>query len=233
MKQVAGWLVVGTALMLGMTACESRHFPTAIVYESPSSFVRLELDPRAAKDGGYTHPVEIDATRMAAVLSGLVIVQPPKWRYWFRDSEKPSRHRAFTQAEIEFFAPLIAQALQQATEEEVVTFYQSRRETAIVRKVTSGQIFVRGERMHVVLANYRSPTHYASDPGVADTQDDRLTPSKPIAPQVERVEFDPPTVSVEEPRGVLSRLFVTTPRQVVVLYRQMPIGAPATTIPGD
>jgi hypothetical protein len=201
------------------------------IYEDPSRFVRLESDPNVGKDDGHTHPANIDATTVAAVLSGLMVVEPPKWRYWFRDSEAPSRHRAFTPPEVDFLAPLIAQALQQATAEEVVTFYETQRDTAIVRKVTSGEVFVRGEQMHIVLANYRAPTHYASDPGVADTQDDRLTPRRPIAPQVEQLEFEPANALVKESGDGLSRLFVQRPRQVVVLFRKVPILAPAQAFP--
>jgi len=209
------------ALLLSLTACQSRQFPTMTLYESPTSFVRLESDPMARENEGHSHPVSMTAEKMAAVLSGLMIEEPTRLLSFLDKDKEPQRHPAFNEAEIQFFAPLLALGLGQATSEEVVTFYQSHQDTAIIRKVTSGGIFVDGEDMHIVLSNYRSPTHAASDPGVDDTTDDRLTPMRRIAPQEARLDFEPSDAIAPFRPSFLSRLFTAERREVVVQYKRL------------
>lgn len=208
-------------VFLGLAACENRQFPTMTLYESPASFVRLERDPMARENQGHSHPVTITPEEMAAVWSGLTIEEPSRLLSLFDKNKEPQRHPAFNEAEVQFFAPLLAKGLSQATPEEVVTFYQSRQETAIIRKVTSGGLFVDGDDMHIVLSNYRSPTHAASDPGVDDTTDDRLTPMRSIAPQEARLEFEPSNAMVPSRETLLSNLFRAERREVVVRFRHL------------
>lgn len=209
------------ALLLSLTACQSRQFPTMTLYESPASFVRLESDPMARENKGHSHPVSIAPEEMAAVLSGLMIEEPSRLLSFLDKDKELQRHPAFNEAEVQFFAPLLAKGLGQATSEEVVTFYQTHQDTAIIRKVTSGGIFVDGEEMHVVLSNYRSPTHSASDPGVDDTTDDRLTPMRRMAPQEARLDFEPSDAIAPRRSSFLSRVFSAERREAVVLYKRL------------
>lgn len=208
-------------LLLGLTACQTRQFPTLTLYESPASFVRLEADPTVQKDKGHSHPVAVTAEQMAAVLSGMMIEEPSRLLSFLDKNKEPRRHPAFNEAEIQFFAPLLTKGLGMATAEEVVTFYQTQQDTAIIRKVTSGGMFVDGEELHVVLSNYRSPTHSASDPGVDDTMDDRLTPMRRMAPQEARLDFEPPDAIAPSQASFLSSLFSAERREVVVQYKRL------------
>lgn len=45
MKNSGVILLFGVALLLSLTACQNRPFPTLAMYEDPSRFVRLEVDP--------------------------------------------------------------------------------------------------------------------------------------------------------------------------------------------
>jgi hypothetical protein len=117
---------------------------------------------------------------------------------------------------------LLALALSKATPEEVVTFYQSRDVSAIKREVTSGGVFVHGDELHLVLANYRSHTQYMPDFGAADTKDDRLTPMEPLAPQRGKLDFEPYSAKQIQPVGVFEKLLQWDNREVVVLYKQLP-----------
>lgn len=209
------------ALLLSLPACQSRQFPTVTVYESPASFVRLEADPMVQRDAGHSHPVTVTAEQMAVVLSGLMIEEPSRLLSFLDTNKEPRRHPAFNEAEIRFFAPLLAKGLGMATAEEVVTFYQTHQDTAIIRKVTSGGMFVDGEELHVVLSNYRSPTHSASDPGVDDTLDDRLTPMRRMAPQEASLYFEPSDAIAPSQTSFLSSLFSAERREVVVLYKRL------------
>lgn len=209
------------ALLASLSACQNRQFPTVTIFESPASFVRLEVDPMVRTDRGHSHPVTVSAQQMGAVLAGLTIEEPARLLSFLDKNKEPQRHPAFNQAEIQFFAPLLAKGLGMATAEEVVTFYQTQQDTAIIRKVTSGGVFVDGEEMHVVLTNYRSPTHSASDPGVDDTMDDRLTPMRRMAPQEARLEFEPPNAIAPSEESFVSSLFSAERREVVVLYKRL------------
>ncbi|MDZ4732442.1 MAG: hypothetical protein SGJ16_02510 [Nitrospirota bacterium] len=211
----------GIALLLGLAACQNRAFQTLIIYDSPSRFVRLQMDPTVGTNRGHSHPARVTTDEMAAILSGLMIEEPAHLISFLVKEQELPRHPAFNATEIGFLAPLLAKGLGLATSEEVVTFYQTRQETAIVRKVTSGGLFIDGEELHIVLSNYRSPTHYASDPGVGDTFDDRLTPMRSIAPQEAKLDFEPISAVAPSRESRLTSLLTAARREVVVLFRQL------------
>ncbi len=214
-------LQCGIALLLSLAACQNRAFQTLAIYDSPSRFIRLEVDPTVNTNRGHSHPARVTTDEMTAVLSGLMIEEPTRLITFFDKEQGPPRHPAFNAAEVGFLAPLLAKGFEMATSEEVVTFYQTRQETAIVRKVTSGGLFIDGEELHIVLSNYRSPTHYASDPGVDDTFDDRMTPMRTIAPQETKLDFEPISAIAPSREGRLTSLFSAERREVVVLFRQL------------
>ena len=196
--------------------CASAQFTTMTVFDSPAAFVRLEAD---SADPRYTHPLSMTAEQMAVVLNGIVVEEPWAKLPIYDDTSQPHRHPAFTEKEITLFSPLLAVALSKATPEEVVTFYQSRYLSGTSREVTSGGLFVQGEELHIILANYRSPTHYSADIGVADTGDDRLTPMRSLAPQRGRLEFEPPSVKREETVNGFASMFRRDRRELIVLYK--------------
>lgn len=232
------WMTLCVVVMgLGMNACQSRHALTQTIYESPSRFVRLEVDHTVG--GGHSHPANVTTAEMAAILGGVIIDEPVKLipsLPLFGKEEEPPRHPAFTAAEISFFAPLLTQGLKTATPEQVVTFYQSVQQTAIIRKVTSGGIFLDGDELHIIVSNYRSPTHYTSDLGMADTHDDRMMPLRSITPLRAKLDFDPATALVPPQNGTLfSRLFRPDRPELIVRLSQVRAGlleksrAPANT----
>jgi hypothetical protein len=213
----------GVALVFGLLACQGRQVPPQTIYESPSRFVRLEIDHTVG--GGHSHPADLTTVEMAAVLQGLIINEPvmliPSLPFFPKDKEPP-RHPAFTSAEIIFFAPLLVQALKTATPDQIVTFYQSTPHTAIIRRVTSGGIFLDGDDLHIIISNYRSPTHYASDLGMADTHDDRLMPLRSITPVRVKLDFEPATALVPLQSGsFFSRLFQPDRPELVVRLSQV------------
>lgn len=207
-----------------VAACAPGQFTTVTIYETPARYVRLEFDQSVKKGTEHSHPISLTPEQIAAVLGGVRIDEP--WALVRGDILQrepiPRVHPAFTDKEIAFFAPLLAIALSKATSEEVVTFYQTRDISALAREVTSGGLFVRGDELHLILANYRSHTHYRADLGVAETQDDRLTPLKSMAPQSGRVDFEPYSAKREQSSGGLEKLFQWDHREVAVLYKQLP-----------
>lgn len=223
-------LLFGVALLLSFTACQNRPFPTAAMYEEPSRFVRLEVDPTVG--GNHSHPANITTDELITVLSGVMIEEPPRFMTALsletRDGES-RQHPAFNEAEISFFAPYFAEGLRKAKSEEVVTFYQTNQKTALIDKVTSGGmfvtsggIFIDGEELHLILSNYRSPTNSAPDPGISGaTLDGRSTPLRSIAPQRTKLYFEPTTAVASSREGIWGSLLRPDRRELVILFKKL------------
>jgi hypothetical protein len=217
------WLLAGLAALGG---CTSGPDITLVNYETPLAYVRLEMDRTVVEGPGHTHPADISPELMSSVLRG-IIVQEPLTRFpLYDDLSVPRRHRAFSDEEIAFWAPLLALALSKATPEEVVTFYQTRRLSGVRREVTSGGLFLEGDALHVLLSNYRSHTHPIADIGVADTMDDRLTPMRPLAPQTGVLDFEPREALTPVDRGLLR----WDRRELII---RVPLLATGDVKPGD
>lgn len=215
--------------ILAITGCQPAGIPTMILYETPQAFVRLETDPLADQKG-HDHPARIPAGIMSAVLAGIVIEDPKTRLPLYDDLSLPRRRQALTEDEIARFAPLFSLALDKATPEEVVTFYESVRVSAARREVTSGGLFVDGEELHIFLSNLRSDTHYAADVGVADTEDDRLVPMRSIAPQRGSLSFIPASAARDAAPEGITRLSHWDRRELIILFNRLQ-PRPAGTAP--
>jgi hypothetical protein len=218
-------LVILTLICAGLIgACSPRQFTTITIYDQPDAYVRLEFDRTVKKGTEHSHPVSLRQEQIAAVLAGVRIEEPialVRGDILQRDPVPPI-HPAFSEKDIAFFAPLLAMALSKATSEEVITFYHTRSISAMTREVTSGGLFIQGDELHLILANYRSHTRYMADMGIADTEDDRLTPMQSLAPQVGRLNFEPHTAKRDNPSGSLESVFDRDQRKLTVLYKQLP-----------
>jgi hypothetical protein len=167
---------------------------------------------------------------MAAVLRGIIIQEPLTRLPLYDDLSIPRRHQAFTEEEVAFLAPLLRLGLNKAAPEEVVTFYQSKQLAFMNREVTSGGVYVDGERLHVVLSNYRSETNSTADSGMADNQDDRLTPLRSLAPQKGTLQFEPPEFQVRPDDDGLAALLQWDKRELIILLSRLPV-TPAVPLP--
>ena len=223
------WLSLGITALAG---CTAGQFPTLTIYETPNAFVRLQTDPQAGQNAGHSHPVQVPAEQIGAVLKGIIVEEPLTRLPLYDDLTVPRRHQAFSEEEIAFWAPLFSLALQKATPEEVVTFYQSRRVSGVKREVTSGGLFMEGTDLHVILSNYRSSTHSTADIGTADTQDDRLTPLRSLAPQKGSLRFEPSDLQrPAAPQGA-GRLFHWDRRELIIQVGRLPPPAPIESSSG-
>ncbi len=207
--------------MAAFAACSPMQFTTLTIYETPQSFVRLEIDRTLGHQAGHTHPSDVSPELMAAVLRGITIQEPLTRIPLYDDWTVPRRHPAFSDEEVQFWAPALSLALQKATAQEIVTFYRTVQASAIRRVVTSGGLYVDGDELHLILSNLRSSTHHMADVGVADVEDDRLTPMRSIAPQQGQLAFVPESAHREPPRSVLTRLLGEDRRKLIVLYKTL------------
>jgi hypothetical protein len=196
-------------------ACGPRQFTTLTIYDKPAAFVRLEFDWRVKKGSEHSHPIVLTNEQIAAVLGGVRIEEHLAFAH---GDTVP----AFTDKDIAFFAPLLALALSKATPEEIVTFYATRYQSTIQREVTSGGIFVQGDVLHLILANYWSPTYRRGDYVVADTQDDRHTPMASLTKYGGHLDFEPQSAKWERSAGGFEGFFRGESRELAILYKQLP-----------
>ena len=74
-------LLFGVALLLAFAACQNRPFQTVAIYDDPSRFVRLEVDPTVG--GRHSHPADITTDELIAVLSdGRLMIAPLDSLHW-------------------------------------------------------------------------------------------------------------------------------------------------------
>jgi hypothetical protein len=218
-----------------LAGCANPQFTTLTIYETPQAFVRLEVDRTLVQSTKHSHPADISPERMAAVLRGIIVEESATRLPLYDDNfGQQRRHPAFTEKEVSFFAPLLAHALSTATPDEIVTFYETLTLSGAFsgggREVTSGGLFVRGDELHLTLANYRSSTHYRADIGVADTEDDRLVPLRAIAPQLGRLDFEPRSAKRDERRSALDTFLSQDKRELIVLYQSLQVAPGASPV---
>lgn len=213
----------GLFALLVLSGCASAPIPTLSIYETPHSFVRLETDPSLRQNAGHNHPAQITAEQMAAVLRGIMVQEPLTRLPLYDDLSVPRRHPAFSEEAVAFWAPLLRLGLSKATPEELVTFYQSRHLALMNREVTSGGVYVEGERLHIVLSNYRSETGSTADIGMADNQDDRLTPLRSLAPQKGTLYFEPAEFQVRPDNDILGFLLQQDKRMLIIQVNRLPV----------
>ncbi|HSF67626.1 MAG TPA: hypothetical protein VLA67_09380 [Nitrospiraceae bacterium] len=207
-----------------ITSCSPRQFTTVTIYDTPAAFVRLEFDRTVKKGTEHSHPISLMPQQIAAVLGGVIVHEPNAFIRGdiLQRNPVPRIHPAFSDKDIAFFAPLLALAISKATPEEVVTFYQTRDLSLLSREVTSGGMFVQGDELHLTLANYRSSTGSMADTGMAETQDDRLTPMQSLSPQRTRLDFEPHSAKWKQETSGLEKVFQQDDRKLIVLYKQLP-----------
>ncbi len=137
--------------------CASPPFYSYLVYENPTSFVRLEIAPWADNDLPQTwnvHPVTLSRRQMHEALRGLRVREhraaPIIWVSGMAEMEP-----LFREEEIELLLPKLLEGLELAVPQELVTFYVSHPMNATKREVTSGGLYVTEGQLHIMVSNYR------------------------------------------------------------------------------
>lgn len=152
------WLCAGLALQ--WQACSgpapAPDRSVLLADEAQERFVRLELRTEDSRWEGVTqfsHPLHLSPAEWARLLSSIRI-QSRKDSFIFTPAKDPPT-RAFAPEEIDYLSRTFSDAFARATPAEWVSFSVSRVLPSGVDEVTTGGLFVRGERLHLVLANYR------------------------------------------------------------------------------
>jgi hypothetical protein len=150
----------GLLLLLGggiFPGCASPPFYSYLVYENPTSFVRLEVSSWVDTDLPQTwnaHPVTISRRQMHEALRGLrVRERRPAPIIWL--SGMAEMEPLFREEEIDLLLPRLLEGLELAVPQELVTFYVSHPVNATTREVTSGGLYVTEGQLHIIVSNYR------------------------------------------------------------------------------
>ncbi|MBA3964961.1 MAG: hypothetical protein H0X47_04185 [Nitrospirales bacterium] len=219
-KRWAYW-GLGAGLLGMLAACSTSHLVTHTVFETPTRYVRLAVDQTVSLKSKFSHPVAIPPDNMNALLAGLIVVEPVSLIPWPFQEERPSRHPLFSEEDIRFWSPLLTKALDVATPEELVTFYQADVISPVSRNVTSGALFVKDDHMYFILSNYRAPIQFMADVGMADTDDDRRNPLRFMAPQQTRLLFESEGVVASSQDEAYTVGMVPRERTVAIFFRQL------------
>ncbi len=147
-----------TVFVSVLSGCTAPPLYSYLVYENPTSFVRLEFSPWADTEFPETwnaHPTTLSRQQIDKALRGLRVREhrsaPIKWI-----SGLAAMAPVFREEEIEFLAPRLLEGLELAVPQELVTFYVSHPVNATKREVTSGGLYVTEGQLHIILSNYRA-----------------------------------------------------------------------------
>jgi len=139
-------------------SCAAPPLYSYLVYENPTTFVRLEFSPWVDMDSTETwnaHPATLSRRQIQKALRGLRVREhrpaPIRWISGFAKMEP-----VFHEEEIELLSSPLIEGLELAVPQEVVTFYVSHPMNATKREVTSGGLYVTEGQLHIILTNYRA-----------------------------------------------------------------------------
>lgn len=204
--------------------CAVPQIAARVVYEDPTSFVRLEPDPSVLPDlpqTKHSHPATISSEDMALILR----------RLWVREHRNALQLRwsglaqpepVFQEEQIAMLAPRLSEALAHAQPNERVTFYLSHPQTSLKREVTSGGLYMRGSHLHFILGNYR--IIYAI-PAYGMVYDRRY-PMMPTAPKAFDLLFEPPDAVVKQKVSLWDKIWAREKDEMVIDLRRVPAVVP-------
>ncbi|MFQ5931140.1 MAG: hypothetical protein ACE5MM_01900 [Nitrospiraceae bacterium] len=208
--------------------CAIPHVPSQVVYEDPTNFVRLELDPLVRPEQPETrhsHPVTISAQVMGEILRGLSVQEHRAAIQKLFAGEAP-RQPAFRDEEITILTPQLVEALARASPEERVTFYLSHPQTSIKRLITTGGLYVREDRLHFTLGNHQI---VYSIPAYGMVYDRRY-PTMPTAPKGFDLHFDPEEVVEKQEVSLWTRLLGREKDEIVINLEKLRIKSPSSSV---
>ena len=203
--RMMGFILV--AMFLG--GCETPQFQTIRILDSPDQVVALQAmaDPYGGK--GYDHPVSLTKEEMIRILQGVRVE---------RGRLSTSGHAAFSDTEIRLFAPHFVKAFEKATNEELVTFFETAKLDEENQITTSGGLYVAGGNLYVVLSNFSVKTRIWQDNDRYEAPY-RNRPLEQMDPQSGSLVYEPREFMVESPDGEIGSRFKGKPWQVAIRYK--------------
>ena len=202
--------VVLMSLTLSLGACSPSQFQTLKIFDSPNRLVALQVPPDAFEGKGYDHPISLTTKEMSRLLKGLRVQ---------RGLLSSTQYAALSETEIRLFAPHFVKALEQATKEEMVTFFETADLGEDYQLTTSGGLFVAGGNLHVILSNFSVKTPIWQDNERYEFSY-RTRPLEQMDPQPGRLIYEPRQYMVEFPQGEIGNALKGKPWQVAIRYQE-------------
>jgi len=173
---------IGLAIALCVcVGCGGPVFTSRMSQGDASAFTRLDsyADPEKAADLHYDQPVEWKDADLAEILNRLLLVE----RVGLLD-RTPRTQSVFTSDEISTLLPRISQSFRAARSSEWVVFCLLN-PSAGGQELTSGGLFVKERRLHIVLANHRELLR------PEEVQAALTNPIRPVRHMGSSLTFDP------------------------------------------
>ncbi|HSL02459.1 MAG TPA: hypothetical protein VK901_02835 [Nitrospiraceae bacterium] len=162
----AGKLSYSRLLLLALTclagtACSTTAQTGKILFEDSRGSVSLQTISNPLIQAG--HPIRLEPALLAQLLAGLKIhdegIGPHRLATGF--AGQPSTYPLFSEDQIQFLAPLLAEGLRMATPNEsieyrvVTTHAGSNRFQSPTTETTAGSLYAYGRELYVILSQYR------------------------------------------------------------------------------
>lgn len=164
--------------------CARLPYTTTVVHEDRRVIVSLQRDPDAMP---YTHPVQLPADELTAVLSGFSFREKQRLPLrWFAEEVPPKK--LFRSDEMQALVPFLSEGLAKASPDERVYFQVLAPGTnpAAERDTTAGWIAVREPYLHLELEHY-----HAQFPVRKSEPFDLRYPATPPMPKTYILYFEP------------------------------------------
>lgn len=171
-------------LVLLCAGCAGPTIASRAAVGEATWFVRLDtfMDSRSAADLRFDHPAQFSDAELGAVLSRVRVQERAGLL-----ERKPFPQPLFSPGEIRQMMPSLQKTLRAAKPAEWAVFY-SALPAGTGQEVTSGGLFVKGNQLHVVVANHHERVPSASDSLAAI----RANPLSPWGGKGVTLSFDPP-----------------------------------------
>ena len=173
-------------LLVGMMSvgCARLPYTTKVIHEDRRVVVSLQRDLDAVP---YTHPVQLRADEVSAVLAGFSFREKQRLPLrWFAEEVPPKK--IFRTDEMEAVVPFLVEGLEKAAPDKRVYFQllAPGMNPAADRDTTAGWIAVREPYLHLVLEHY-----HAQFPTRKSEQWDLRYPAIPPEPGTYLLYFEP------------------------------------------
>jgi hypothetical protein len=170
LSQFTGFaLTVLSLIGLWLTGCARLPYTTETVHEDSRVAVTVQQEVKPAR---YTHPVQITAEQVAAILRAFSLREEQRLPLrWFADETPP--RQVFREDELVWVSPYLVDALQKAGPEERVHFqlFAPGMNRAGARNVTAGWVAIREPYLYLTIEYFHnevpirhSDTYYPNDP---------------------------------------------------------------------
>ena len=146
------------------TACSTTAPTGKVVFDDPRGSVSLQTisDPSIQAN----HPINLEPALLTQLLTGIEIHDEGLGRYHIKGIQslivgKASTYPLFSEDEIKFLAPLLAEGLRTATANQsveyrvVTTLEGSNRFQSPTTETTAGSLYAYGRQLYVILSQYR------------------------------------------------------------------------------